>query len=72
MSKLKKAAVAAALATVLTGSSANAGPLSGLLGAKVTAEVCTPVTVAAGPFGLACFAAGGVLSIIAGLAPVTP
>lgn len=69
MSKLKKAAIAAALATALASSSANAGPLSGLFGAKMTAEICTPVTVAAGPVGLACFAGGGLLSIIAGLAP---
>ncbi len=72
MSKLKKAAIAAALATALAGSSANAGPLSGLFGAKLTAEICAPLTVAAGPFGLACFVGGGALSIIAGLAPVTP
>ena len=66
-----KAAIAAALvATTLIGSApASAGPAAAAVLAAGTAKVCGPATVATGPFGLLCFAGGGLLSAIAVFVP---
>ncbi len=66
IAKITKGGLAAALlSAVLLGSpAAHAGPATAGLLALGTAEVCGPATVATGPWGLLCFAGGGLLSII--------
>ena len=61
-----KATFAAALisATVLSTTPAMAGPAAAGLVALATAKVCGPATVATGPWGLLCFAGGGLISIV--------
>ena len=69
--KKTKAVLAAALlsVTVLGTSPAYAGPGTAAAVAFGTAEVCGPLTAAAGPFGLLCFAGGGIISIVSIFAP---
>ena len=68
--KVKAAFVAVLLSGALFGAApAMAGPVAGMGVATATAKLCGPVTVATGSWGLVCFAGGGVLSILAGLAP---
>ncbi|MDE0712939.1 MAG: hypothetical protein OXH60_12500 [Rhodospirillales bacterium] len=66
-----KSAVAAALvsATLVSTAPAQAGPAAAAGVALYTAEVCGPATVATGPWGLLCFAGGGLLSVITVFAP---
>lgn len=66
-----KAAIAAALVTttLIDSAPASAGPAAAAVLAAGTAKVCGPATVATGPFGLLCFASGGLLSVIAVFAP---
>lgn len=60
----RKTAIAGALVVVtLVGSAtASAGPVTAGAVALTTAEICGPLTAATGPWGLACFAGGGLLS----------
>ena len=56
-------------AAVLGSTTAHAGPGTAAAVALGTAEVCGPATVATGPWGLLCFAGGGLLSFIAIFTP---
>lgn len=64
--KIAKVGLATALlsATLLGSPSAQAGPATAAVVALGTAEVCGPATVATGPWGLLCFAGGGLLSLV--------
>lgn len=68
--KTRAALAAALLSTALLGApAAYAGPGTAAAVALGTAEVCGPATVATGPWGLLCFAGGGLLSVISIFAP---
>ena len=65
MKKLCSTLVTILLVSVFTfASPAHAGPAAATASAYATAQTCGSVTVASGPFGLACFGFGGFLSIV--------
>ena len=68
MRRLKKIALVA-VAIAATAGPAAAGPVSATAVAKLTVEVCGPLTATTGVPGLACFAAGAVGSVAALFGP---